>query len=96
MDLSIKYVFSVGCSFVDGSEGLTREQTFTHKVAKQLNAKYNNYGTSGGCNDMITRRAFDYLTMTKNYWPEMLVLIGWTNHLRVELFPNEHKVENQY
>ena len=96
MDLSIKYVFSVGCSFVDGSEGLTREQTFTYKVAQQLDSKWNNYGTSGGCNDMITRRTFDYLTMTKNYWPEMLVLIGWTNHLRVEFFPNEHKVENHY
>ena len=95
MDLPIRYVFSVGCSFVDGS-GLTREQTFTHKVAQELNSKWNNYGTSGGCNDMITRRTFDYLTMSKEYWPELLVLIGWTNHLRVELFPNEYKVENHY
>ena len=48
--------------------------------------EYVNLSQSGGCNSMIKRKTINWLCENKDMWKDIIVLVGWSNPLRDELF----------
>jgi len=48
--------------------------------------EYVNLSTGGGCNSMIKRKTINWLCENRDMWKDIIVLVGWSNPLRDELF----------
>ena len=48
--------------------------------------EYVNLSQSGGCNSMIKRKTINWLCENKDMWKDIIVLVGWSNPFRDELF----------
>jgi hypothetical protein len=84
-----KLAYLNGCSFVDGFKGLDDSIVKTELDIKKI---INN--ASPGCgNDKIRRTTIDFLLKNKNLWEDLLVVIGWTQFTRFELW-DEFKNKN--
>jgi hypothetical protein len=48
--------------------------------------EYVNLSEPGACNSMIKRKTINWLCENKDRWKDIIVLVGWSNPLRDELF----------
>jgi hypothetical protein len=101
----MKHLLAVGCSFTAG-DGLPKsidEAPFL--VAKKLGLystdkadgkkpEYVNMSQPGGCNSFIRRKTINWLCENKDMWKDIIVLVGWTNPLRDEVFVSGWYPEN--
>jgi len=67
-----------------------------HSISKADGKKpeYVNMSQSGGCNSFIRRKTINWLYVNKDIWKDIIVLVGWTNPFRDELFAANWNPEN--
>lgn len=78
-------IVSVGCSFTSGV-GVLEKETYTYQLAKLLNCDFTNWGEAGHSNQYIFRKTIEVL---KNWNPNDILIIQWTNPNREEIVTNE-------
>lgn len=82
-------ILALGCSFAAGSELVNpRDSAWPNVLGKMLEADVVNESENGGSNEMIFRKAI-VETVTNKY---DLVVIGWTEPHRFEVYLNESMV----
>ncbi len=88
------YIYLNGCSCTAaGSErdtyppsGLKEEENIVSILSKKLNCEYFNDSFDGASNDYIKRATINWLLENEDKWKDLLVLVGWTEFGRFELF----------
>ena len=81
----MRYIYLNGCSFVVGL-GVEKEKTIIDIISKKLNCEYFNDSFDGASNDYIKRATINWLLENEDKWKDLLVLVGWTEFGRFELF----------
>lgn len=92
-----------GCSYIVGAGlpdcHLSTEEIKTSiggVVSKELNTLHYINHSQGGCsNDRIRRKCIEWLSQNKDKWNDIIVVIGWTQFTRFELF-DEWTLENKH
>jgi hypothetical protein len=88
----MRYIYLNGCSFVVGL-GVEKEKTIIDIISKKLNCEYFNDSRDGASNDYIKRTTMTWLLENEDKWSDLLVLIGWSEFTRFELF---NSATNEY
>ena len=78
-------IVSVGCSFTSGV-GVLANETYTYQLSKLINSDFHNWGEAGHSNQYIFRKTIELL---KNWNPNDILIIQWTNPNRDEIVTNE-------
>ena len=93
-----KILLTNGCSWVNGAGLPNREtQRWSYHLAKKLNMEDINISSEGASNDKILRTTIDWITENKEKISEIIVVIGWTQITRMEIFndiTNEWETQN--
>ena len=92
----MKYLYTNGCSFVAGDGGSdedTRNRvdnglTASALIAKKLNCEFYTDARGGSGNDRIRRKTMDWLLTNEDKWNDLIVLIGWSQFTRFEMYNN--------
>jgi hypothetical protein len=95
------FIYLNGCSFTAaGSDsdtyppsGLKEEENIVSILSKKLNCEYFNDSFDGASNDHIKRTTINWLLENEDKWKDLLVLVGWTEFTRFELF---NSATNEY
>jgi hypothetical protein len=90
----MKYLYTNGCSFVAGDGGtheaaerrIEEGLTASALVATKLNCEFYNDAMGGVGNDYIVRTTMKWLLENEDKWKDLIVLIGWTQFTRFELY----------
>lgn len=92
----MKYLYTNGCSFVAGDGGSdedTRNRidnglTASALIAKKLNCEFYTDARGGSGNGRIRRKTMDWLLTNEDKWNDLIVLIGWSQFTRFEMYNN--------
>ena len=84
------HLFTNGDSNTYGSELLTNN-SWPVMLSKKLNCTVDNYAFPGSSNDKIVRETTDYVVNNLNNADNLIVVLGFTEMSRIELFSDESK-----
>ena len=82
------HLFTNGDSNTFGSELLTNN-SWPVILSKKLNCTVDNYAIPGSSNDKIIRETIDYVVNNLNNADNLIVVLGFTEMSRIELFSDE-------
>ena len=82
------HLFTNGDSNTFGSELLTNN-SWPVMLSKKLNCTVDNYAIPGSSNDKIIRETIDYVVNNLNNADNLIVVLGFTEMSRIELFSDE-------
>jgi hypothetical protein len=82
-----KILLTNGCSWVNGAGLVDKEtQRWSYHLAKKLDMEDINISSEGASNDRILRTTVDWITENKEKISEIIVVIGWTQITRMEIY----------